>query len=128
MVENSNPNDGVVGSIASPTSSAPVAMPNKTQIVPVVTTAVQVAVDAVTGQTTSSADTQTAITALAQGMTALAEQAASAAGGPIAGIAADAIAPALGTAIATGLISVMQRLGMEASMEFQKLQALIAKI
>lgn len=112
----------------SPVPAAPVSMPNKTQIVPVVTTAVQIAVDAVTGETTSSADTQTAINALAGGLTALAEQAASAAGGPIAGLAATAIAPELGTAIATGLVSVMQRLGMEASTEFQKLQALIAKI
>ena len=111
---------GAIG--ATDTVGSVAALPTTTtaSIQTVVKAAASLAVSSASGDTTSSTDTQTAVAALAHGLTQLAETAA-VAGGPVAEIAADVLAPSVATTLADAISALMTKIGIEVTTELKAL-------
>jgi hypothetical protein len=117
---------GAIGTTYDPKSLPKI---GQADIQTVVTSAAQVAISAATSPgATSSADTQTAVTALAHGLTQIGEVLATQYGGPIAGAAAEVVVPEFATAIADGLTAVMSKIGMEIPQGLAKLTSWFEKL
>lgn len=86
----------------------------------VITTGVQAATDALTG---TGGDVAAAFNAFAQAATAIAEEAVSAAGGPIAGMVADAVLPQIIGNLSTALEKILVHIGAEIPLELKNVQS-----
>lgn len=100
--------------------------PNKTQLVPLATQALQVALSVTTKGPTDPI-TQAQIAALTNTAIDLGEQAASAAGGPLAGLAADALLPQLAGQFVPALVELLEQAEMKLGDEWTRATTWLAK-
>jgi len=117
---------GAIGTTYTPTVSPSLSAAKGQAVTTAISTIASTAVTA--AQTGGSSEgTKDAVSALAQGLTTLAE-AAAAQGGPAAQIAADVLSPSIAMTLADGIIAIANKIGVTVHDDLLKLSSWFTKL